>query len=556
MQSTAGFRISLCSRCNAEFQPHTPRFPFSWDNLRSNYYPSSSEASRIYESMDDAKRELERYDEEINRARKSLEKLEEERGRLRKEMEGNQGLLSPVRRLPSEILQSIFTFLSESEGYSLAISKSGSVVHSPTFNLSRTSTYWRRIVHSTPDLWRSISIDVIGLDGKRRLVRLVNAYLENSGQSPLNIQITDDDFSPDDDQYIISVGNTGLDVFKALVMHSERWVKVDLRFRQDIFRMLETGSFQLPHLEELSMQSIQLTTTIRAACSKTSTLRTLKVDGFTYYGIAFPYHTLQDLVVGEIKSCQLFLRMLPLCNNLKSLRVDRFWATRDHGTLISASPSLPITCTFLERLSFTLTHWERLHMFFESLNFPALTEIEITLSYGFDKSVWPSEDFVGMLRRSRCSLRRLKLFFCPLSDSYLLDLFRLMPDLEEFALEEVSWMTCVTPHLLTSLTLAPEDGISSTALLPKLKRLSIHCMKAWDYSDVAEVVVTMLESRRDERLLQTRQCSRLDEVSLSLYPEDPIVGLNDPLHIHFGEEPLRRLGVLQDGGLRMGLTVE
>ncbi|KAK1225306.1 hypothetical protein PQX77_011724 [Marasmius sp. AFHP31] len=497
--------------------------------------------SRIHGSLEDAGLELERYDEEIERVRGTLERLQQERERLQREVDGNRGLLSPVRRLPSELLQSIFTFLSESECYSLAISHSGTVVHSPIFNVSRTSTFWRRIVYSIPELWRSISVDIIGLDSKRRLLHLVNAYLQNSGQSPLIVQITDDDFSPEDDHYFDSIGNTGLDVFKTLVSHSERWTKVDLRFRQDIFRMaLETGSFHLPRLEELTLQSLQLTTSIRAACSKTLTLRTLKVDNFTYYGIAFPYHTLLELVVGEIKSCQLFLRILPLCNNLQSLQVDRFWATRNHGNLSSASPSLPITCDHLERLSLSLTHWERLSTLFTSINLPAVTEIELRLSYEFDKSAWPSLDFIEMLRRSQY-------------------LFRISPELEDFEFEEVSWMTCFTLHLLSSLTLPgegleEEDDRQDSPLLPKLSRLSVRWMKAWDQPDVVEMGVAMLESRRDENRLQRYQCARLDEVSLSLYPEDTVAGPTDPLDIQLGGEELRQLGTGQRRGPRTRLT--
>ncbi|KAG7097521.1 hypothetical protein E1B28_004864 [Marasmius oreades] len=518
-------RITLCSRCNAGFQLNSPHFPFTWSDIRANYFPSLSERSQIHRSLDDAAGELERYDQEIERVVGTLRQLEEERERLVGMMEGARALLSPVRRLPSELLLSVFCFLLEPEEYSLAISKFGNAVYSPTFNISRTCTFWRRIVHSNPDLWRSISVDVVGIDAKRRLLNLVYVYLENSRTSPLTIQITDNDFSPDDGLYFNTIGNTGVDVIKALVRHSERWVKVDLRFRQDIFRMLEAGCFQLPHLEELSMQSIPLTTSIRAACAKTSTLQTLKVDSFTYYGIAFPYHTLQDLVVGEIKSCQLFLRMLPLCNNLKTLRVDRFWATRNHGTLSSASPSLPINCILLERLSLTIIHWERLSMFFTSVSLPSLTEIELKLSYEFDKSPWPSEDFIEMIKGSQCSLRRIKLQLCPLSDTYLLELFRLSPELEEFAFEEVTWMTCFTPRLFFILTLSPgpEELPKPPLLLPKLTRLSVHGMKTWDESDMAEIGSTMVESRRNDVLLEREQCSRLEEASLSFYPEVSLV---------------------------------
>ncbi|KAL0070252.1 hypothetical protein AAF712_002744 [Marasmius tenuissimus] len=513
--------------------------------------------SRIHDSLDDAGLELERYDEEIERVRGTLERLQQGRERLQREMDGNRGLFSSVRRLPSELLHSIFTFLSESECYSLAISRSGTVIHSPIFNVSRTSTFWRRIVYSIPELWRSIGVDIIGIDSKRRLLHLVNAYLQNSGQSPLIVQITDDDFSPEDDHYFDSIGNTGLDVFRALASHSGRWTKVDLRFRQDIFRMaLETGSFHLPRLEELTIQSLQLTTSIRAACSKTLTLRILKVDNFTYYGIAFPYHTVQELVVGEIKSCQLFLRILPLCNNLKSLQVDRFWATRNHGTLSSASPSLPITCNHLGRLSLSLTHWERLSTLFASINLPAVAEIELRLSYEFDKSAWPSLDFVEMLRRSQCSLRRLKLHCCPLSDTHLLDLFKISPELEDFEFEEVSWMTCFTPHLLSSLTLPAEgledDGRQDTPLLPKLSRLLVRWMKAWDQPDAAEMGVAMLESRRDEYRLQRHQCARLDETSLSLYPDDTITGPTDSSDIYSSGEERGQSRGGQRGGQRRG----
>ncbi|KAK7032230.1 hypothetical protein VNI00_013188 [Paramarasmius palmivorus] len=94
-------------------------------------------------------------------------------------------LLPPIERIPTEILDTIFTFIHESAEYSLTINASMDV--SLFLSLSQVCSRWRIAILSQPDMWASISIDADYVEVECR--NIVNAHLRNAGSHPLRIKL-------------------------------------------------------------------------------------------------------------------------------------------------------------------------------------------------------------------------------------------------------------------------------------------------------------------------------------------------------------------------------
>ncbi|KAJ7433891.1 hypothetical protein B0H11DRAFT_1696169, partial [Mycena galericulata] len=94
---------------------------------------------------------LTRYEVEISRLRAQLETLKSDRGKLQGYYDACSSLLSPIRRVPSEILVDIFARARPvSRQAEIRLGKTNS------FPLSWVCLRWYDIVLGTPTLWDTI----------------------------------------------------------------------------------------------------------------------------------------------------------------------------------------------------------------------------------------------------------------------------------------------------------------------------------------------------------------------------------------------------------------
>ncbi|KAF9072762.1 hypothetical protein BDP27DRAFT_1146956, partial [Rhodocollybia butyracea] len=104
--------------------------------------------------------DLGKLDEEIQRSRDTLRSLEKQHEELKRCREETQSLLSPVRRLPMEVLEQVFglacfsdsTCLSPST-YDYALDITINTAGAWTLDLSQVCSVWRQIIRSRPSLW-------------------------------------------------------------------------------------------------------------------------------------------------------------------------------------------------------------------------------------------------------------------------------------------------------------------------------------------------------------------------------------------------------------------
>jgi hypothetical protein len=184
--------------------------------LKSNAAPSDSEVIAIHALITDA----EFWIEELHRFPARDRAFHVTESKLLEIIEAHRALLSPVRYLPSEILQEIFLHYADNPH--------PNAIATMPWRLGHISHRWRKIALSLPSLWDNIpKIDVSLAKPKRSYVRALICLIQRSGSSPtLKFDISGYYFSPCS---IRKVPKSP--IIEEIMLHSERIeqlrVKVD-----------------------------------------------------------------------------------------------------------------------------------------------------------------------------------------------------------------------------------------------------------------------------------------------------------------------------------------
>ncbi|KAJ7458561.1 hypothetical protein FB451DRAFT_581146 [Mycena latifolia] len=119
--------------------------------IQSNEPLSDTQTLHVRHVLDDTLTAISDLEEEISKALISLLKLENERRRRSKYAGTLKGALSPLRRIPPEILAEIFLFCRDDSlqdyGYSVVDPR-----YAPML-LGQISSRWRHVCHGSPRLW-------------------------------------------------------------------------------------------------------------------------------------------------------------------------------------------------------------------------------------------------------------------------------------------------------------------------------------------------------------------------------------------------------------------
>lgn len=119
-------------------------------------------------------------DQDISQLQAAIDKLNAKKALLDAYARGHQGTLSPIRRLPNEILSNIFTFCSTED-------PSRSKAESTRWRLCRVNARWRQLALSHHQLWASINFR-FRMDGKLPYGKIAMCF-ERSGISPITLSL-------------------------------------------------------------------------------------------------------------------------------------------------------------------------------------------------------------------------------------------------------------------------------------------------------------------------------------------------------------------------------
>ncbi|KII91990.1 hypothetical protein PLICRDRAFT_102633, partial [Plicaturopsis crispa FD-325 SS-3] len=146
--------------------------------LGTNAFPFPGEALHIRKTVNALESSLSTVEAEMARMQAVMENLSRKRTELSKSLKDHRDLLSPIRRLPPEMLSKIFI-------HCLTDDPRPRADRAPLL-LGRVCHAWRLISHSTPQLWSSIAVKI--LEYQARPVHFRD-WVGRSGALPLTMTI-------------------------------------------------------------------------------------------------------------------------------------------------------------------------------------------------------------------------------------------------------------------------------------------------------------------------------------------------------------------------------
>ncbi|KAJ7491770.1 hypothetical protein B0H11DRAFT_2007797 [Mycena galericulata] len=466
----------------------------------------ASTMSALYE-------ELTRHDTEISRLRAQLSGIESDRAALQNYYDNCRALLSPIRRLPSEILAEIFAWCVSSFTPAFAdITPKSSVcgtemarlAKAPLLVVSQVCARWHSVAMGTPTLWNTIELDGVlwrtPADAKR-MMGLLKSALDRGGKSLLNIEVTIDNTAPH------------IPALELMAAHSERWQIASFICAVSDLQPLSAAKGRLPCLESLQLWGTPSPLEIFEDAPR---LTEVEFGGTpeSLAGLAkLPLQQLQVFRCGEFVGLGEFmgLGVSPAMNLMPHLSntAHFFFQLRllDFSAGFNESTSVPSVISPISSLSLNVVDgFSRVNIgptmarIIEGLTLPSLENLEIDSEEYPDLPLpWPHAQFLGLSTRSSFDthLRCLKLYHSVITETELLECLETLPVLERLSVSDHQVVQdqpgggtdqlLITDTLLAALTRTQH----SPTLVPHLR--SFACQSLMKFDD--NVYVDFVASR-------------------------------------------------------------
>ncbi|KAF5381170.1 hypothetical protein D9757_009426 [Collybiopsis confluens] len=233
------------------------------------------------------------YNDEILRLEKQISSLKDRRDEV----------ISPIHRLPNEILSQIFPGVCDNIDTRYAIERCG--ISTPPFWLSAVCYRWRSLCLADSRLWATLVINC----GKKQDIRtaeLLDLFIERSKQQPLRLNIVCFDDHP------------SVTLVHRLTVCSSRWKDLTLTLEGLSSLSSELQRLPFPVLESLNIQGVKDGGDL-GIFSHVPKLKTLSV---------FESLTIDRTILGQITDSDLacyagttVLTALGMCSNLRTLDI-------------------------------------------------------------------------------------------------------------------------------------------------------------------------------------------------------------------------------------------
>lgn len=185
--------------------------PFA-QHLHTNYAPSDLEVKAI-------RSHLIPHSQEVLRLGALISELSAQRNKTMDYIDAHKALISPVRRLPPDIVQEIFLACLPTHRNCVLSANEAPLI------LSRICSAWRTFALSTPALWASLHLPLEYIF-EWSLTNPVTEWLARTGRHPLSLSI----LGPRDLERWDSEGDEVDVLLDALVRCADRWSTLDLSF--------------------------------------------------------------------------------------------------------------------------------------------------------------------------------------------------------------------------------------------------------------------------------------------------------------------------------------
>ena len=410
--------------------------------------PSDSEVIAIRALISEAEARI----EDLHRhfpARNRASKVKE--SQLLKIIEIHRELLSPVRYLPSEILQEIFLHYSNNPR--------AVVIAEMPWRLGHVSHRWREVALSLPSLWDNIpKVEVFHTNPKRSYVRALICLIRRSGTSPtLKFDLTAEVLGS------LREAQKSL-INKEIILHSERIEQLRIDINDKSIRLFQGFKRRLPNLRILRVHWQFCAHRDLDIFETAPALRQVTIGGSYSYHFGYVRAPQLHITCFEDRLTrtvgQLPMSSLRLLTYLDIHQVSCYFNSRESAIRF---PYRPTTLPNLRTLTVMLdSDYETANNFLQSLTIPAVEVMKIF----YVAPLIPH--LVSMFSGARGPTRLQKLTFrtIPLQTGELSSLLRLTPHLVELDID------IDVPPVDDLLNLI--YGMGEVMLVPMLQGLHMH----------------------------------------------------------------------------------
>ncbi|KAJ3839917.1 hypothetical protein F5878DRAFT_724161 [Lentinula raphanica] len=448
----------LCDRCNHSIDLDSQSIDFQeiLARVRSGYSPTDSERVSYLGTLEETRRELERREEELHRLREATRRLEEQQKLLQAYEAAIKHILSPIQRLPLEVLGEILqhvccgndaTDTANNYKYRQYYYEDELNQRLPSFDVSGVCFKWYKFVTSMPMLWTSFGIDRFGYVSES----LVETFLERSCSNLVDFKLS----------HMLS--DEFCDYPSPLVDHCNRWRHVSivgvLNFMFDAFLNPLVQNGETPtnlislYLNTKGFQYLKIPFIF-------PNLQSLTLRGFIL-DFDHPQYTVTTICLAKVspEDASMFLVHFP---NIKSLKLEQIKLNDDSPN------SAPIVFDRTEKLTLV---YPVDNDFLTATKFPCLTDLCLCDSRRLEASEF--QTVLSFISQSYCALTHLGINCVAFSYEELLQIFRLVPSLTHLDAGEplnMLWrsqtMAWILEILASPLPLGLQEGNNLSEALP------------------------------------------------------------------------------------------
>ncbi|KAF9268584.1 hypothetical protein L218DRAFT_954041 [Marasmius fiardii PR-910] len=296
--------------------------------------------------------------------------------------------------------------------------------------LGRVCSRWRSMTRLMPELWSSISLDILpGIGNKQpRWMPLIHAFLNRSADHPLSIQIIWYQFKFEQGQRTYKAYLLDL-----ITSSSTRWKDIDLTVPSETLHPFLDAN--LPILE---------TFTIGSDSDPPLNLRAPRLCSVMFSGYYtrpltwnVPWIQLTELGSKSLMGVNDVKRILNRCPHLQYFHL-RISGNPPWSNSVAGDVQIPqiVTLRELKRFALAISHGENVLHILHQFNFPVLEEIRFSGAQGralsYSTVLWPKPFILALISRSGCSVQKLVFENFPkVNDLEVRDLLNRIPSLKE-----------------------------------------------------------------------------------------------------------------------------
>ncbi|TRM63518.1 hypothetical protein BD626DRAFT_494561 [Schizophyllum amplum] len=407
--------------------------------LHTNYIPTDVEVVDIHALCSAPAARMTTLEAEITQLRDTIARKLAELQALATFTTAHRALTSGMRRLPAEILQTIFVACLPTDGPAAMADNEAPLV------LTRVCRRWRRIAYGTAELWASIHIacpDPRGLSpldppsvSLAERLRLAAAWLARSGTCPLDISL----FSGEGARPVPASQSPACAFAELLRPHASRIRHLRLTLPAAALDTVRAVCAEARYLRSCDVYvrpdpllDAAASTDVALSSESVRTLRLALPSPFSApEGV---WGRLRDLTLcvqtGDVGTRAL-LNNLPLCTELEVCRLVLILPFAS-----AATPLVPAGTTLPRLRTLCIEGVGPLSSALDALTLPALK----SLSLQSDTPTGTHASLRRLLERSRCEVTRLQVTAPPSPHDEVAGCLRLAPALEELVLHERSAM--------------------------------------------------------------------------------------------------------------------